>query len=156
MNKDRKKEEVLEALQQFIAERDAAQKKRRTNITDQEEALVADWTLTQLHIVATIKAKGRANNTSLSETLKLSKPSITKAVKKLLQHNILVETQHEENRKEVYYVLTEAGEKLAEIHERLHEQARNHYLQILDQFHSAELETITKFLHVITEEIKHR
>lgn len=55
----------------------------------QEEAIVSDWTLTQLHIVAVIKEKGKANNIMLSEILNVSKPAITKAVKKLLEHNIL-------------------------------------------------------------------
>lgn len=75
----------------------------------QEEAIVSDWTLTQLHIVAAIKEKGKANNITLSETLNVSKPAITKAVKKLLEHNILEKMQQEDNKKEVYYMLTKSG-----------------------------------------------
>ncbi|GIN98088.1 hypothetical protein J6TS1_39580 [Siminovitchia terrae] len=155
MDKINKKEEALEALQNLITEREAAQKRRRVNKSGQEEALVLGWTLTQLHIVAIIKEKGMANNTSLSESLRLSKPAITKAVRKLLQHNILVKTQQEDNKKEVYYLLTESGEELALIHDRLHEQARNRYLRILDNFNTVELETIIKFLKAITENMKH-
>lgn len=155
MDKINKKEEALEALQNLITEREAAQKRRRVNKSEQEDALVLGWTLTQLHIVAIIKEKGMANNTSLSESLRLSKPAITKAVRKLLQHNILVKTQQEDNKKEVYYLLTESGEELALIHDRLHEQARNRYLRILDNFNTVELETIIKFLKAITENMKH-
>jgi len=154
MDKINKKEEALESLQHLITEREAAQKRRKVDKAGQEEVLVLDWTLTQLHIVATIKEKGRANNTFLSESLKLSKPAITKAVKKLLQHNILAKMHQEENKKEVYYLLTESGEKLALIHNQLHEQARNSYLSILDNFNIAELETIIKFLNAVTENIK--
>ncbi|HBZ10776.1 MAG TPA: MarR family transcriptional regulator [Bacillus bacterium] len=150
-----KKEDALKALQHFITEREASQKKGRVNKVGQEEALALDWTLTQLHIVATIKEKGMANNTSLSECLKLSKPAITKAVRKLLHHNILVKTKQEDNKKEVYYLLTESGEELALIHDRLHEQARNSYLRILDNFNTVELETIIRFLNALTENLKH-
>lgn len=154
MDSVNKKEEALEALQHLITEREAAEKKRRINKASQEEALVSGYTLTQLHIIATIKEKGLANNTSLSESLKLSKPAITKAVRKLLQHNILVKIQQEDNKKEVYYLLTKSGEELALLHDQLHEQARNRYLSILDNFNTDELEIIIKFLNTITENIK--
>ncbi len=154
MDNINKKEEALEALQNLITERETAQKRRRVNKSGQEEALILGWTLTQLHIVAIIKERGMANNTSLSESLRLSKPAITKAVRKLLQHNILVKTQQEDNKKEVYYLLTESGEELALIHDQLHEQARNRYLRILDNFNTVELETIIKFLKAITENMK--
>ena len=154
MDKISKKEEALESLQHLITEREAAQKRRRVDKSGKEEAFVLDWTLTQLHIVATIKEKGKANNTSLSENLKLSKPAITKAVKKLLQQNILMKIQQEDNKKEVYYLLTESGEKLALVHNQLHEQARIRYLSILDNFNIVELETIIKFLNAVTKNIK--
>ncbi len=98
----------------------------------QEEAIVSDWTLTQLHIVAVIKEKGKANNIMLSEILNVSKPAITKAVKKLLEHNIL-EKKHNKKiiKKEVYYLLTKSGEMLALIHNRLHEQAKKSLFKYL-------------------------
>lgn len=68
MDNMNKKEEALKALQHFITEREASQKKGRVNKVGQEEAFTLDWTLTQLHIVATIKEKGIVNNASLSQT----------------------------------------------------------------------------------------
>lgn len=76
-------------MQQLITERESAVRRRKGMKVSQEEAIVSDWTLTQLHIVAAIKEKGKANNTTLSEVLKVTKPAITKAVKKLLEHNVL-------------------------------------------------------------------
>ncbi|GGP08623.1 MarR family transcriptional regulator [Oceanobacillus neutriphilus] len=149
-----KNTEALEALEQFIKEREAADKIRKQAKISQEQSIISDWTLTQLHIVATIQEKGRANNTTLSESLNVSKPAITKAVRKLLEHHILEKIQEEENKKEVYYLLTKSGEMLALIHAQLHEQARENYLRIFDEFNTAELETIIRFLHAITESIK--
>lgn len=149
-----KNTEALEALEQFIKEREAADKIRKQVKTSQEELIASDWTLTQLHIVATIKENGRANNTTLSESLNVSKPAITKAIRKLLDHHILEKIQEEDNKKEVYYLLTKSGEMLALIHAQLHEQARERYLRIFDEFNTAELEIIIRFLHAITESIK--
>lgn len=149
-----KNTEALEALEQFIKEREAADKIRKQVKTSQEKLIASDWTLTQLHIVATIKENGRANNTTLSESLNVSKPAITKAIRKLLDHHILEKIQEEDNKKEVYYLLTKSGEMLALIHAQLHEQARERYLRIFDEFNTAELEIIIRFLHAITESIK--
>lgn len=149
-----KNTEALEALEQFIKEREAVDKIRKQTKISQEQSIISDWTLTQLHIVAMIKEKGRANNTTLSESLNVSKPAITKAVRKLLEHHILEKVQEEDNKKEVYYLLTKSGEMLALIHARLHEQAKDRYLRIFDEFNTAELEVIIRFLHAITESIK--
>lgn len=146
--------EALEALEQFIKEREAADKLRKQVKLSQEESIISDWTLTQLHIVATIKESGRANNTTLSESLNVSKPAITKAVRKLLEHHILEKVQDEDNKKEIYYLLTKSGEMLALIHAQLHKQARERYLRILNEFKPAELEIIIRFLNAITESIK--
>ncbi|MEB5482459.1 hypothetical protein P8825_23255 [Shouchella clausii] len=60
-----KKEQALEALEQVIKEREAADRRRKAMKGSQEEAIVSDWTLTQLHIVAIVKEQERANNTML-------------------------------------------------------------------------------------------
>ncbi|MBS3681239.1 MarR family transcriptional regulator [Ornithinibacillus massiliensis] len=154
MNHFDKKMETLSALQQLIKEREASQKRRSFSRTDKEDSIIQDWTLTQLHIVSAIKAQGSANNTSLSKTLNVSKPAITKAIRKMLENNVVVESRQEENQKEVYYLLTDYGEQLARIHERLHEQARNRYLSLLDNFDEEELETIITFLKLVTDNLK--
>lgn len=146
--------ETLNALQQLIKEKEASQKRRSFSKTDKEDSIMMDWTLTQLHIVSAIKAQGSANNTSLSKMLNVSKPAITKAIRKMLEKNVVVETRQEENQKEVYYLLTDYGEQLAKIHERLHEKARNRYLSLLDNFNEEELETIITFLKLVTDNLK--
>ncbi|WP_313798906.1 MarR family transcriptional regulator [Cytobacillus sp.] len=155
MNHMDKKTEALNALQQLIKVREAAQKRRSFNKKETEESVVMDWTLTQLHIVSVIKEKGSANNTSLAETLQVSKPAITKAIRKMLEKHVIVKTRQEDNQKEVHYLLTEYGEQLASIHARLHEQVKNQYLRLLDGFTTNELDTIIAFLKAITDNLKH-
>ncbi len=150
-----KKLETLNALQQLITEREATQKRRSFSKGDKDSSLVMDWTLTQLHIVSAIKQNGAGNNKSLAEALNVSKPAITKAIKKMLEKNVIIETRQEDNQKEVHYLLTDFGEQLAYIHERLHEQAQKRYLRLLDNFNSNELDTIITFLKMLTENLKH-
>lgn len=149
-----KKEEAMKALEQLIQEREAADRNRKAIKVGDKEAAVSEWTLTQLHIVAVIKEKGKANNTTLAESLNISKPAITKAIKKLLEHHMIEKTQQKGNKKEVYYLLTQPGKLLAALHEQLHERAEMSYLRIFEKFNTDELETIIKFLNVMTENIK--
>lgn len=147
-------EQALEALEQMIKEREAADKNRKHVKRGQDAEIISDWTLTQLHIVAIIKDNEGANNTTLSETLNISKPAVTKAVKKLLDQQMIEKVQKPENKKEVYYQLTHSGEMLAYIHGELHEQARSRYIEMFEKFNSNELDTIIRFLKTLTESIK--
>ncbi|MBR3204861.1 MAG: MarR family transcriptional regulator, partial [Bacillus sp. (in: Bacteria)] len=81
---------VLKAIQDLIMHRE----KKRNDPTDPlittTDTLKQDWTLTQLHILSMIQANpNESNNTFLSQQLKLSKPAITKAVKKLIEKGMV-------------------------------------------------------------------
>ncbi|MFD1413631.1 MarR family transcriptional regulator [Oceanobacillus jeddahense] len=149
-----KQQEAIEALQQLIKDREAADRNRKAIKLNEEEASVSDWTLTQLRIVAVIKEKGQANNTTLAEHLNISKPAVTKAIKKLLENQMVEKIQQVGNKKEVYYILTDFGNLLAAIHEELHERAEARYLDIFNHFDDHELETLITFFKLMTENIK--
>ena len=65
----------------------------------------------------------KVNNKFLSEMLNVSKPAITKSIKKLLAKGLVVESHNEFNKREVNYSLTQEGKKLSYIHDELHEKA---------------------------------
>ncbi len=51
----------------------------------------------------------KVNNKFLSEMLNVSKPAITKSIKKLLAKGLVVESHNEFNKREVNYSLTQEG-----------------------------------------------
>ena len=71
------KREVILKLQQFIIERENADKRRQYK--KENEAL--DLSLTQFHIIELINNNDKVNNKFLSEMLNVSKPAITKSIK---------------------------------------------------------------------------
>ncbi|MDM5296819.1 MarR family transcriptional regulator [Bacillus pumilus] len=138
---------VLKAIQDLIMHRE----KRRHDPTDPlittTDTLNQDWTLTQLHILSMIQANpDESNNTFLSQQLKLSKPAITKAVKKLIEKGMVHYRHRQGDKKSVYYSLTEEGTKLASLYDELHERAVTTYLEFLSQFPADELQVIERFL----------
>lgn len=148
-------EEVIHSLQHMITKREAAYKKRVADKHFDEEGnvITQEWTLTQLHIVAIMKDEKFANNRMLAEKLDLTKAAITKATKKLLKQEIMIEKELKDNKKEIYYALTESGERLALLHEQLHEKAKQKYIDILQEFSDEELAVINRFLKSITNNL---
>ncbi|MDQ0177206.1 MarR family transcriptional regulator [Bacillus chungangensis] len=148
-------EQVIHSLQHLITKREAAHKKRVTDKRFDEEGnvIAQEWTLTQLHIVAVMKAEKMANNRMLAEKLDLTRAAITKATKKLLKQEIMIEKELKDNKKEIYYTLTESGERLALLHEQLHEKAKQKYIDILQEFSDEELAVINRFLKSIANNL---
>ncbi|MED3726435.1 MarR family transcriptional regulator [Priestia filamentosa] len=143
------KQEALKAIEQFITQKEKAAKSS-TGIDE----LKGKWTLTQLHILALISDyPTEANNTFLSRNLHITKPAVTKAVKLLLEKEMIVRKYKEGDRKSIYYCLTDEGKKLALLHKELHMKAEQRYYDLFEEFNKEELTVITKFLKRWTETI---
>ncbi|SRC97367.1 MarR family transcriptional regulator [Staphylococcus aureus] len=95
----------------------------------------------------------KVNNKFLSEMLNVSKPAITKSIKKLLAKGLVVESHNEFNKREVNYSLTQEGKKLSYIDE-LHEKAVKKYEEVLKVFDNDEMAVIVEFLNRSIEELK--
>ncbi len=75
----------------------------------------------------------------------MSKASITKISKKLLELDLIHRTQLNDNRKEVYFRLTAEGKQLFEMHRALHKAEEQRFMRLLDHYDDHELHTILKF-----------
>ncbi|WP_312110777.1 MarR family transcriptional regulator [Brevibacillus reuszeri] len=142
------KEKALQAIRQFILQRDKKTKERTTLLSSLEN----EWTMTQLHIVSLIQEhSSSANNAFLACQLRLSKPAITKAVNGLLEKGIVVSGKKEDDQKCVYYSLTEAGQRLAFMYDEHHQKVIQRYEEMLNSFQNNELEVITRFMNTWTQ-----
>ncbi|EGQ1761117.1 MarR family transcriptional regulator, partial [Staphylococcus pseudintermedius] len=90
MNKQQK---VIITLQQFIIERENANK-RRKNIKGDEGL---NLSLTQFHIIELIANNDKVNNKFLADKLNISNPAVTKSIKKLLSKDLVLELQNAQN-----------------------------------------------------------
>ncbi|HDC5421350.1 TPA: MarR family transcriptional regulator [Staphylococcus aureus] len=144
------KREVILKLQQFIIERENADKRRQYKKENEE----LDSSLTQFHIIELIDNNDKVNNKFLSEMLNVSKPAITKSIKKLLAKDLVVESHNEFNKREVNCSLTQKGKKLSYIHDELHEKSVKKYEEVLKVFDDDEMAVIIEFLNRSIEELK--
>lgn len=145
------KEEVILALQNFIMERENANKRRTYN---KEEKNEFNLSLTQFHIIDIIDKYDNVNNKVLVEKLGISPPGVTKAIRKLVDLSLIEESQSDLNRKEKFYCLTARGKVYANVHDQLHEQARKRYIELLSEYDNSELNTLISFFKKITDNIR--
>ncbi|WP_372708720.1 MarR family transcriptional regulator [Bacillus sonorensis] len=145
-------EQAFQAVQEFILKREKrAQHEQQTLAKEafqNDEGMHKNWTLTQLHIVSIInESETQVNNALLAAQLHVSKAAITKAVNVLMKHNMIESHKKPNNNKELYYTLTEEGKKLARVHDRMHEIAKQRYSSLFAQFSESELQTVIRFLY---------
>lgn len=143
--------EAFEAVQDFILKREKRMQHEQQKVAEEafkgEEHLRQHWTLTQLHIVSVINdSEALVNNAYLAEQLHVSKAAITKATNVLMKRSMIESQKKPNNNKELYYTLTAEGKKLAEIHDRMHEIAKQRYIELFEQFSESELKTVIRFL----------
>lgn len=145
------REEVIQSLQTFIIERENANKNR------QQEAVNGkgiDLSLTQFHILDIINREDKVNNKKLVQELKISAPGVSKAIRKLLNLELITQRQIKDNNKERYYDITNRGSVYVGIHDELHEKARSRYLGLLDGYTDEQLETLISFFNKIITSLK--
>lgn len=145
-------EQAFQAVQDFILKREKrAQHEQQAFAKEafqEDDSIRKHWTLTQLHIISLISEnEADVNNAFLAAKLQISKAAVTKAVNVLTKHGMIESHKKPNNNKELYYRLTDEGKKLADIHDRMHEIAKQRYIELFERFSESELETVIRFLN---------
>lgn len=109
--------------------------------------------MTSIHVIACIGENQPINNITIARKMNLSKANITKINTKLLKENLIIRFQSVDNKKEVYYQLTPAGQSLCELHQKIHDQKENEFYQFVDSFSEIEQNAILKFLQNINDKM---
>ncbi|GAA0391539.1 MarR family transcriptional regulator [Paenibacillus motobuensis] len=112
--------------------------------------------LSTIHVLDCIGHYEPINHSAIAEKLKLSKASITKISKKLLELDLIRRTQLNDNRKEVYFRLTLHGKQLYDLHRDMHEAEERRFMRFLEDYSEIELQTIFKFFQGMARYIDER
>ncbi|WP_416420505.1 MarR family transcriptional regulator [Priestia aryabhattai] len=148
--------QAFQAIECLIMTRDKKVENRKmlaNKLTRSVNNTNKTWTITQLHIVSLINKDPYVNNAFLSKELNISKAAVSKAINTLVQYSVVIAHKNANNNRETFYSLTEEGEELATIHDKLHEIAKERYVELLNKFSDVELKIIIKFLNEWTKQI---
>ena len=112
-------------------------------ITDND---IKEISLSEFHVIECIGKNNMSNNIFIAKELNMTKGGISKINSKLLSKDIIKADKIENDKREIYYSLTEKGIVLFKLHEYLHKKEQEKLMKILSNYKQEEITTILKFL----------
>lgn len=112
----------------------------------------------EVHCIEYIGRNVDSNVTKLAESFYMTRSAISKLTKKLMTKGIIDSYQKPENKKEIYFRLTDQGKVIYKIHEDLHKEFRERDKTVFEQVTEEQLDGILSFMEKynrhLDEEIK--
>lgn len=94
------------------------------------------------------------NVTKLAAASYLTRGAISKQTKKLLAKQLIESYQKPENKKELYFRLTEEGKLLNDRHKQLHQEFLKENEAVFEQMSADEFDTVFRFIGRFREQLK--
>ncbi len=111
-----------------------------------EQFQLLNLTHTQMHYLETVRLLQNPNLTELAKRLKLSKPTVTVAVDRLIEKDFLFKIQSDEDRRSAHLHLTEKGKLINQMHDYSHKRVAE---MIRRKLNKEEMETLIGLLNKI-------
>lgn len=115
------------------------------NRSKMENAL-AGYTASEVHLLEYIGKNENINVTKLAEHFFMTRGAMSKSTKKLIKKGALQSKQKEGNKKEIYFTLTEEGQRVFDLHEQLHQEFRARDQDVLNSITPETLSEVESFL----------
>lgn len=99
----------------------------------------------EVHCIEYIGKNEDSNVTKLAEDFYMTKGAISKITKKMLNKGLIESYQKADNKKEIFFRLTESGQEIFNIHENLHIEFSERDKCVYEAFSENELDVIINF-----------
>ncbi len=136
MNKD---EQVIMGL------RDLLNKISWLNKSKMEKSLKG-YKPSEVHCIEYIGRNVDSNVTKLAESFYMTRGAISKLTKKLIEKGLIESYQKQDNKKEIYFRLTEQGKAIHKIHEELHKEFRDRDKAVFEQVTEKQFDSMLSFV----------
>lgn len=108
----------------------------------------------EIHIIEQIGKNPSWNLTELALNMNVMLGTASKWIKKLEKKGVLKKFKYEDNKKEIYFKLTELGKAAFEGHNKFHEAKSSKISKEFDNYSQEQKEFILEFLDKYTKEIE--
>lgn len=122
----------------------------------QENIFPHEWQVTfdgvnlaEVHCIDRIGTIELANVTKIANEMEMTRGAISKICKRLLSKGLVESYQRPDNNKEIYYRLTARGQHVYNEHKKLHSQARQEKLSLINTYSEYEQSIVLCFLNDI-------
>jgi DNA-binding MarR family transcriptional regulator len=110
------------------------------------EDSLKDFKSSEVHYIECIGRNVDPNVTKLAESLYMTRGAISKITKKLMNKGIIESYQKPDNKKEIYFRLTEQGQEIYKLHEDLHKEFQERDKVIFEQITEEQYDSMLLFL----------
>lgn len=100
----------------------------------------------EVHCIECIGKNADSNVTKLAESLYMTKGAISKLTKKLIEKGLIESYQKPDNKKEIYFRLTEQGIVIYNIHEELHKEFQERDKAVFEQVTEEQFDGMLSFI----------
>lgn len=117
-----------------------------------------DYKSSEVHCIEYIGRNSDSNVTKLAESFYMTRGAISKMTKKLIKKGAIESYQRADNKKEIYFRLTEEGQEIYKVHEKLHKEFQDRdkavFEHVTEEQFDLMLSFIEKYNKHLDEEIK--
>lgn len=110
------------------------------------EDCLKDYKSSEVHCIEYIGKNIDSNVTKLSEAFYMTRGAMSKITKKLIKKDLIESYQKPDNKKEIYFKLTEQGKKVYKIHEELHKEFQERDKVIFEQITDKQFDNMLTFV----------
>ncbi|WMT43064.1 MarR family transcriptional regulator [Paenibacillus sp. D2_2] len=110
------------------------------------EVCLKDYKPSEVHCIDSIGRIVDSNVTKLAESLYMTRGAISKITKKLISKDLIESYQKPDNKKEVYFRLTEQGKVVYKIHDELHKEFQERDKVVFDQVTDEQFDSMLSFM----------
>lgn len=100
----------------------------------------------EVHCIESIGRNADSNVTKLAESFYMTRGAISKITKKLMQKGIIKSYQKPDNKKEIYFKLTEQGKSIYKIHEELHKEFKERDKAVFEPVTEEQFDIMLRFV----------
>ena len=99
----------------------------------------------EIHCIEYIGKNIDSNVTKLAEVFYMTRGAISKVTKALIKKGLIESYQKSDNKKEIYFRLTDQGKAISNIHEKLHKEFQERDKIVFEQLTEEEFNSILSF-----------
>lgn len=111
------------------------------------------YTSSEVHCMEYIKKNKDSNVTKLADSFYMTRGAISKLTKKLIKKELIESYQKSDNKKEIYFRLTEKGRAVYDIHEKLHNEFSERDKVVFEQVTDEQFNSMLQFVELYSQHL---
>lgn len=111
------------------------------------------YTSSEVHCIEYIEKNKDSNVTKLADSFYMTRGAISKLTKKLIKKELIESYQKSDNKKEIYFRLTEKGRAVYDIHEKLHNEFSERDKVVFEQVTEEQFNSMLHFVELYSQHL---